>query len=94
LIRDSLDPWAHFLHARKLLIDAMLEEGQRPAAIANTLSMDATQVTLIAMTDVELMPTGRKSPKSGKVRAGWTVEGMTKAIERAEALSPSESQKG
>jgi len=92
VIIDNSDPWGHFLHARKLIIDELLEEGQRPAQIAQTLSMDAMQVTLIAMTPVQLGPAkGKRAPN---VRDGWTVEAIQKAIERAEAGSTSKPKKG
>jgi hypothetical protein len=47
-------PWQNFLHARKLAIEWLIEEyGEDYEKIANALSMDATQVKLIHMTDVE-----------------------------------------
>jgi hypothetical protein len=41
-------PWADFLHYRAKCIDWMLSEGKEPEEIARVLSMDTTQVRLIA----------------------------------------------
>lgn len=53
-------PWGHFLWARKMVIEWMIEEaGPQPldyinyGQIARVLSMDAMQVQLIHMTEVE-----------------------------------------
>jgi hypothetical protein len=64
MIEDSRNAWLHFLHARKLVIDELIDEGQTPDQVARTLSMDQGQVVLIAMTPVKL-PTG--------VRPGHTM---------------------
>lgn len=73
MILDSKDPWGHFLHARKLLIDQLLTEGQTATEIANTLSMDTGQVTLIAMTPVQLDVIGVNYPVRTHLRPGWKV---------------------
>lgn len=48
------DAWADFLHHRRRVIVAMIEEGQPPEKVARTLSMDPGQVRLIYA--------GRKEP--------------------------------
>lgn len=54
MIVDYADEWAHFLHARKLLIDKFLQDPQQTfESIARILSMDPIQVQLISMTDVD-----------------------------------------
>ncbi len=53
MILKSDHPWANFLHARKLAIEWLLKQGQNFEQVAFTLSMDAVQVELIHMTDVE-----------------------------------------
>jgi hypothetical protein len=54
MVTDCADEWGHFLHARKLLIDRFVREGEYTFEdIARTLSMDPVQVQLISMTPVD-----------------------------------------
>jgi hypothetical protein len=58
MIMRSDHPWEDFLRARKLAIEWLIKEmGYDVDKIANTLSMDATQVELIHMTEVEKIMT-------------------------------------
>jgi hypothetical protein len=73
MIEDHADVWGHFLHARKLLINLLVDQGQSPGQIASALTMDTMQVVLIAMTDVRLERTA--APPAGvDVRVGFTAE--------------------
>jgi len=47
---DCRSGWGTFLHVRHRLIMEWTEQGRSAADIAETLSMDSTQVRLIAMT--------------------------------------------
>lgn len=49
----GVNVWAEFLRVRKLVIDAMVSEGDSFEHIAKTLSMDRTQAWLIATSPVE-----------------------------------------
>lgn len=53
MILKDTHPWGNFLHARRLAMQWLREEGESDERIAEILSMDKMQVTLIMMTDVE-----------------------------------------
>lgn len=53
VIRKSAHPWGHFLHARRLAMAWLREEGYSDEQIAHAMSMDTMQVTLILLTWVE-----------------------------------------
>jgi len=54
MIKKSSHPWANFLYARRLCLEWMRDECHySDEQIAHAMSMDAMQVKLILMTEVE-----------------------------------------
>lgn len=54
MITKSKHPWANFLHARRICLEWMRKElNYNDEQIAHAMSMDAMQVKLILMTEVE-----------------------------------------
>lgn len=53
MIPKSTTPWGNFLHARRIALEWLRNEGKNDEEIAEIMCMDKIQVTLILMTSVE-----------------------------------------
>lgn len=68
-LKRSDHPWLVFLRARAELIQHFSAEGKGDSEIANTLSMDTMQVTLIRMTSVEGIGMVADTSEEGAVKS-------------------------